>query len=75
MIFLLNTRGKKENKAIDALSRRNEDVEECICLAIISFPSLTWLVELKKCYNNSIELTEVFYKINNEHEVSKGYTV
>jgi hypothetical protein len=44
--FVVEFKKGKENKVADALSRRNEDDMQIASLAVISYPSLEWFVEV-----------------------------
>lgn len=69
--FSIEYKKLKENKATDALSRRDGEEEEVACLAVISFPIPSWLVELKQSYVDSIELADLKNRLKKNLEVPK----
>lgn len=74
--FKIEFKKKRENKMADALSRKYErgEMEEWV-LAIISFPTLDWMEELKLSYSSSPELLEFLTKFQAKKEVPNGYTL
>jgi hypothetical protein len=48
--FVVEYKKGQENKVADALSRRNEEDDSIATFSIISYPTLEWLIELKKTY-------------------------
>lgn len=61
--FKIEFKSGRENKVADALSRKHEksDVDEGM-LAIISFPTVDWIEELKQSYSSAPELLELLSK-------------
>jgi hypothetical protein len=48
--FVVEYKKGQENKVANALSRRNEEELQTASLVVISYPSLEWLLEVKKGY-------------------------
>jgi hypothetical protein len=57
--FLVEYKWGQENKAADALSRRDE---EEISLAVISYPTFDWLQKVKSSYLTDPEMNELLQK-------------
>lgn len=72
-VFIDYKRGNKK-KIVDVLSRRDENGETIVCLTIISFPTCSWLEELKLNYSNSVKLTEL-RRIENHQESPKRFSI
>jgi hypothetical protein len=73
--FVIEYKRGKENKVADALSRVFEELAvlvEATC-SLISFPSLTWLKELKLSYDSDPGTTELLHKLQLGEDVPKGY--
>lgn len=49
-------------------------MDEYLCLAMISFPTLSWLVELRQSYDDSIELAELLNNLETNQEVLKDFS-
>lgn len=73
--FLIEYKRGRENKAIDELSRRDEIGEEFACMAVISFLTSSWLVELKQSYEGSVELFDLLKRLEANQEVPKGFSL
>jgi hypothetical protein len=61
--FVVEYKKGQENKVADALSRRNEDKLQIASLAVISYPSLEWLLEVKDSYANDPTLLSLVKKV------------
>jgi hypothetical protein len=61
--FVVEYKKGQENKVADALSRRNEDKLQTASLAVISYPSLEWLLEVKDSYANDPTLLSLVKKV------------
>lgn len=75
--FTIEYKKGKENKVADALSRVLEDPglpEEATC-SMLSFPTPTWLEELKLSYTTDPEAMVLLQKLQAGTEVPKGYAL
>lgn len=74
--FSIEYKQDKENKVVDALSRKFK-AEQLLegSLAIITFPTPIWIDELKSSYATSPELQELLGKFQSNQPVPKGYTL
>jgi hypothetical protein len=61
--FVVEYKKGQENKVADALSRMNEDKLQTTSLAVISYPSLEWLLEVKDSYANDPTLLSLVKKV------------
>jgi hypothetical protein len=75
--FVIEYKRDKENKVADALSRVFEEpaVPVAATCSLISFPSPTWLEELKLSYDSDPGTTELLHKFQLGGDVPKGYTL
>ena len=73
--FVIEYRKGKENKVADALSRVFEEsvVPVATTCSLISFPSPTWLEELKLSYDSDPGTTKLLHKFQLGGDVPKGY--
>lgn len=72
--FSIEYEKEMEKKAVDTFSKRDEEMDEYSCSAMISFPTLSWLVELRQSYDNSIELAELLNNLKTNQEVLKDFS-
>lgn len=72
--FSISYKKRKKNKVAAALSRRGEALEEDEeLMAMLSFPNLYWVDELKTSYKDSVEIYKLFKKEKNNFNLPKGY--
>jgi hypothetical protein len=73
--FVIEYKRGKENKVTDAISRVFEEpvVHVATTCSLISFPSRTWLEELKLSYDTDLGTTELLHKPQLGEDVPKGY--
>jgi hypothetical protein len=73
--FVIEYKRGKENKVANALSRVFEEpaVPVATICSLISFPSPTWLEELKLSYDSDPGTTELLHKFQLGEDVPKGY--
>jgi hypothetical protein len=69
--FVIKYKKGKENKITNALSRKFEDNwdGDGPTLSLISFPTLTWVAELKLSYNKDPEALELLDRVQEAREV------
>jgi hypothetical protein len=53
----------QENKVANALCRRNDDDMQTASLAVISYPSLEWFLEVQDCYTHDPTLQSLIQKV------------
>ena len=61
--FVVEYKRGQENKVADELSRRNEDDLQTASLAVISYPSLEWFLEVKESYVPDPVLQSLLQKV------------
>jgi hypothetical protein len=61
--FVVEYKKGQENKVADALSRRNEEELLTASLAVISYPSLEWFVEVQNSYAADPTLQSLMQKV------------
>jgi hypothetical protein len=73
--FVIEYKRGKENKVADALSRDFEEptVPMIATCSFISFPSPTWLEELKLSYDFDPGTKDLLHKLQLGEYVPKGY--
>jgi hypothetical protein len=75
--FTIEYKKGKENKVADALSRVFKDPglpEEATCF-MLSFPTPTWLEELKQSYTTDPKAMLLLQKLQDDTKVPKGYVL
>jgi hypothetical protein len=75
--YVIKYKKGKNNKVVDALSRRFEDLPEDVflSLSLISFPTPTWVEELKSSYLDDSITKEILYQLQQGQGFPKGYTL
>jgi hypothetical protein len=61
--FVVEYKKGQENKVADVLSRRNEEEMLTASLAVISYPSLEWLLQVKEGYAHDPTLQSLVQKV------------
>ena len=83
-VFVVEYKKGKDNLVADALSRKTNfddcssdgvsEVHEGV-LCMVSFPSPTWLTDLKASYGSDQQVQDIFQAFQLGRQVPKGYSV
>jgi len=75
--FSIEYKKGKDNKVADALSRRFEDLPEepNLSISLISFPTPTWVDELKASYVTDVYTQTLLSSLQQDSGVPKGYSL
>jgi hypothetical protein len=75
--FSIEYKKGKDNKVVDALSRQFEDLPEDanLNLSLISFPTPTWVEELKSSYLDDSHTMEILAQLQQGQGFPKGFTL
>jgi hypothetical protein len=75
--FVIEYKKGKENRVADALSRRFEETskEGELSISLISFPTLSWVAELKESYSHDQETNALLLALQHGNSAPKGYSL
>jgi hypothetical protein len=75
--FIIEFKKKgKDNSVADALSRQSDDLtKEKLSIALISFPTLNWISDLKESYLFDQHNSELLAALQPGDAVPKGYSL
>lgn len=73
--FVIEYKKGKENRVADALSRKFEDSKDEVTISPISFPTPTWVDDLKSSYLQDAVTRDLYSKLQQGQDTPKGYTL
>jgi hypothetical protein len=73
--FVIEYKKGKENRVVDALSCQFENPNNEVTISLISFPTPTWVDDLKSSYLQDAITRDLYSKLQQGLDTPKGYTL